>query len=257
MGCHTNEQSIELPRSLEILSPMDALPSEACVVIDSNGEERMLENSECQETTSTPLDSQHMLSIVMPSSHVVEISQNFYWPLYSVPLEWIFQERGSEFLRFSDEEKRRHARRVAEQLNDLEFFQPVKDDTKADETAEMTVRKIQTEVLMQKDDWFGELSGGQKSKVELVRKVFLQGHCPGVLLIDETMAPLDPASKALVMSKLKAFCKDSVVIVIYHTDVGKDVKDEETKARDCVPSSGFFDKNLHLEKGQILIRPTC
>ena len=35
----------------------------------------------------------------------------------------------------------------------------------------------------EREDWFSELSGGQKSKVELVRKVFLREHCPSVLLI--------------------------------------------------------------------------
>ena len=57
------------------------------------------------------------------------------------------------------------------------------------------------------------------------------------------MAPLDPGSKMLVMSKLKKFCRDSVIIVIYHTDVREN---DEGESIDCVPSSDFFDENIHL-----------
>ena len=113
-----------------------------------------------------------------------------------------------------------------------------------------------TELQQEKDDWFSDLSGGQKSKVELVRTVFLRESCPDVLLVDETMAPLDPASKELVMSKLKTFCASSIIIVIYHTDVGQG-KEIEGKLVDCVRSNEFFDKNIHLEKGIVHIRDTC
>ena len=112
------------------------------------------------------------------------------------------------------------------------------------------------ELTEEKDDWFDNLSGGQKSKVELVRKVLLSDTCPDVLLVDETMAPLDPVSKALVMNKLKTFCNESVVIVIYHTDVGVD-KQVEGKAVECIPSNDFFDKNIHIDRGVVLMRDTC
>eukprot|EP00438_Fugacium_kawagutii_P015930 Skav217911 [mRNA] locus=scaffold795:200078:200427:+ [translate_table: standard] len=55
-------------------------------------------------------------------------------------------------------------------------------------------------------DWYGELSGGQRSKAELMRQVFLKESCPKVVLIDEAFAPLDPASKQLVQQKLKDRC---------------------------------------------------
>ena len=67
------------------------------------------------------------------------------------------------------------------------------------------------------------------------------------------MAPLDPISKSLVMSKLKNFCKDSILLVIYHRDVSPEDGDEE----DCVPSSNFFDYNLHVENGYLIERNVC
>ena len=124
-------------------------------------------------------------------------------------------------------------------------------------SAETSIQKIMSELLEEKEDWFSELSGGQKSKVELVRTVFIRDHCPDVLLIDETMAPLDPASKEVVMAKLKLFCHSSIIIVIYHTDVGLGKEVEGGKTIDCVPSNGFFDKNIHLDKGLIHIREVC
>lgn len=77
------------------------------------------------------------------------------------------------------------------------------------------------------------------------------------------MAPLDPRSKSQVMSKLKAFCKDSIVLVIYHTDVsslsssddgGTVTNDDDTT---CTPSNSFFDYNLHVVDKQLFTRPVC
>ncbi|OEU20603.1 hypothetical protein FRACYDRAFT_180638 [Fragilariopsis cylindrus CCMP1102] len=114
------------------------------------------------------------------------------------------------------------------------------------------------ELEEEKEDWFNDLSGGQKSKVELVRKVFLMDECPHVLLIDETMAPLDPRSKSLVMAKIKSFCAGSVVLVIYHTDVGRDKESEESgEVIECVPSNDFFDGNIHVEDKMMHLRPVC
>jgi ABC-type polar amino acid transport system ATPase subunit len=129
-------------------------------------------------------------------------------------------------------------------------------DGNDDSPTKAAISRIIYDLQAQKDDWFSDLSGGQKSKVELVRKVFVRDHCPDVLLVDETMAPLDPDSKALVMKKLKDFCRDSVIIVIYHTDVGRG-KDEGPDRVTCVPSNDFFDANIHLDKGFISIRETC
>ena len=73
------------------------------------------------------------------------------------------------------------------------------------------------------------------------------------------MAPLDPASKSQVMSKLKSFCHESVVLVIYHTDVGRGpasdaASDDEDE---CVPSNSFFDHNLHVENKRLTTCLVC
>jgi hypothetical protein len=78
-----------------------------------------------------------------------------------------------------------------------------------------------------------------------------------VLLIDETFAPLDPTSKSKVMSRLKEFCKNSVVLVIYHTDVGASTSDGDDDDNECVPSSGFFTHNLHVMNNHLVTRQVC
>lgn len=74
------------------------------------------------------------------------------------------------------------------------------------------------------------------------------------------MAPLDPASKSQVMSRLKQFCNESVVLVIYHTDVGRNADEGATNyvgKRECVPSNNFFNHNIHVENKHLIHRPVC
>jgi hypothetical protein len=96
--------------------------------------------------------------------------------------------------------------------------------------------------------------------------------CPSLLLVDEGFAALDPRAKALVRSKLKAFCKRSLVLVIYHTDASAHSNDsnltsaaagegamastDEGGSR-CLPAGGFFDANLHFDGGVAALRPLC
>lgn len=297
MSCHTNEKSIDLPSSINLLTPVEPLTEEddllrerACLAAqDTDDEDDTEVDKSCavasagggrelqQHDTAATALGVHVprMSITMPSRHVVEISQNFYWPLYSKPIDWIYQDHVSETCDSVELQKR--VRRVAEELHSLEFFQsgqgsreinPNSDNASVDDSSheireesdavssEATLNRIMSELQLEKEDWFNDLSGGQKSKVELVRTVFLREHCPDVLLVDETMAPLDPASKELVMAKLKLFCRESIIIVIYHTDVGQG-KDVEGTWVDCVPSNDFFDNNIHLEKGIVHVRPCC
>jgi len=207
-------------------------------------------------------------SIILPSSNIVEISQNFYWPLYTKPIDWIYQSHISSTTNtFSDEDI---VMKVVDELQGLLFFneesqQPSEQSLDNGINRSEKTQKLQKDLEEEKEDWFNDLSGGQKSKVELVRKVFLSKKCPEVLLIDETLAPLDPASKGLVMSKLKSFCRESIVLVIYHSDVtserpsGFDSENGNVAniPVDCVPSSGFFDQNLHVENGILIQRPVC
>lgn len=290
MSCNSNDKPIDLPPSIHLLTPAEPLTEEDDImrdtkceadvsseaetvpmdedsvaddtlqecVVSEGGEQECVVVDYSEKDTDTIVESQHQpvprISITMPSNRVFEISQNFYWPLYAKPIEFFFQSETFHDLTEKDIEER--AMLVATDLHSLLFFQPLRvgesKDSEIDDEA--SIKRIAHELMEEKEDWFSDLSGGQKSKAELVRNVFLQEECPGVLLVDETMAPLDPASKALVMSKLKAFCDNSIIIVIYHADA---TEDEEGTVTECVPSSGFFDHNIHLDHGNLHIRPTC
>lgn len=287
MSCDTNDKQTELPASINLLTPADPLTEEddvrratECLAALDDDDDSMTEESCDVDSNNSGRELHPRSSITMPSKHVVEISQNFYWPLYAKPIDWIFQDDALSNVTKFEMEKR--VRQVAEQLNELQFFQSIHEQNEVkgvsmvdrnltinmdgtintlatdvmETTSESTIERIMTVLQQDKDDWFSDLSGGQKSKVELVRTVFLRDKCPDVLLVDETMAPLDPASKELVMSKLKTFCANSIIIVIYHTDVGQG-KEIEGKLIDCVRSNEFFDKNIHLEKGIVHLRETC
>lgn len=276
MSCDTNDKGIDLPASIEFSTPSVILVENDDLDVDASCEiEAQEEAPVCEEAAgecnSTELASEEevidnlphpKLSITMPSSHVVEISQSFYWPLYTKPIDWIFEEHMTE--KCDEAELKNRLRRTAEELQSMSFFQSkamVAEDASLDEQSEaMEENGIETvirELQEEKEDWFNDLSGGQKSKVELVRKVFLEEKCPNVVLIDETLAPLDPTSKSLVMAKLKEFCKGSIIIVIYHADIGHGQETDEGEKVECVPSSNFFDHNLHLENQNIKVRPVC
>ncbi|KAL3915209.1 MAG: hypothetical protein SGILL_005755, partial [Bacillariaceae sp.] len=295
MSCNSNDRPVDLPPSIVLGTPMEPLIEEddiqrevSCEAADE--QEESSSDSVGEEESSSPEkllegDEPHpRLSVTMPSSHVVEISQTFYWPLYSKPIDWIYQDHISETLSPNEVEER--CRRVAELLNSLEFSQSMEEngietsEQDAGNSAKLSVEdatseddrvvvesapagdiiaRIMDELVEEKEDWFNDLSGGQRSKVELVRMVFLMDECPHVLLIDETMAPLDPRSKSLVMSSIKSFCSGSVVIVIYHTDVGRGQEAEEGSGElvECVPSNDFFDGNIHVENKMMHLRPVC
>ena len=191
----------------------------------------------------------------MPSENVAEITQNFYFLLFSSTFNWIYNidifEGGSGSDGDTDYKNKAMATRnkLEEELKLLNFY----PETQLKETKST----LKADLTSSKDDWFSDLSGGQKSKVELVQKeVFLSDQCPaGILLIDETFAPLDPESKNLVMQKLKSFCSDSVVLVIYHADVkvveGSEENEEMSDDSACVESSNFFSSNIHVENGSL------
>lgn len=198
MGCKSNRESVDLHTS---------------IVLNSHG------------------------NIQMPSSDVVEITQNFYFPLFSTPFDWIYGINIFEGVP-NQEKNNAMVKKLEEELKSLNFY--------PESQLRLSDSKLMEDLTSEKDDWFSDLSGGQKSKVELVRKVFLAEQCPKVLLIDETFAPLDPDSKSLVMQKLKNFCRDSIVIVIYHADVKVAEGEEQDKDVACVESSNFFDSNIHV-----------
>lgn len=209
MGCKSNRESVDLHSS---------------IIVNSSG------------------------NIQMPSSDVIEITQNFYFPLFSTPFDWIYNIDIFEGVPNQDK-KNTMVKKLEEELKSLNFYPETQ--------LRLPDSKLMEDLTSEKDDWFSDLSGGQKSKVELVRKVFLAEQCPKVLLIDETFAPLDPDSKNLVMQKLKNFCRDSIVIVIYHADVKVTEGEEQDQDVACVESSNFFDSNIHVENGALKLRPVC
>lgn len=286
MACDTIERPIDLHESIELATPLHQwdlsdnliLPEESCKVPDEGCEviekvESGGNGSESNPASDAPsnvgTEEIPVTSIVLPSPDIVEISQTFYWPLYSKPIDWIYQKHITSDL--NETERADCVKKIAEELQSLSFAQSQADDTMIDELEDegvsngvgvdtsnaAIVERLIVELQEEKEDWFSELSGGQKSKVELVRKVFLRDECPSVLLVDETMAPLDPASKSQVMSKLKAFCSESVVLVIYHTDVGRTSDATSQDDDECVPSNSFFDYNLHVENKHLTTRPVC
>jgi len=269
MACDTNERPIDLHESIELGTPIHhwdlsdklILPEDSCKAPDEgcNVIEKSEDDAEgSSDTMDDGVEAEEIpvTSIILPSSDIVEISQTFYWPLYSKPIDWIYQKHMA-----NEAERKESVLRVAQELQSLSFAQALGDENESSDDDESSVIKSNEAVIErlmdnlqeEKEDWFSELSGGQKSKVELVRKVFLRDECPSVLLVDETMAPLDPASKSQVMSKLKDFCEGSVVLVIYHTDVGASDSDDD----ECVPSNSFFDHNLHVVDKHLTTRPVC
>jgi ABC-type Mn2+/Zn2+ transport system ATPase subunit len=210
MGCNTNRESVDIHSSIKI---------------------------------------NEMGAVIMPSSDVVEITQNFYFPLFTAPVDWIYNV--DIFENRNNSEREAMAIRLETELKSLKFYPETQDSD--------SNSSLLSDITSVRDDWFSDLSGGQKSKVELVRKVFLADECPKVLLIDETFAPLDPDSKSFVMQKLKSFCSQSIVLVIYHADVkssdGGDTIDGGVD--ECVESSNFFDSNIHVEDGKLSLRNVC
>ena len=192
----------------------------------------------------------------LPGNEVVQLTQQSYCPLFSRPVEW-FQLRQAPAAFNQSESKAmltqqclsdcntdaqikiwNTAERVAELANQLQFYEP---------PGVLTSEAL----LVVEENWYHSLSGGQRSKADFIKTVFLRDRCPNVLLIDEGFAALDPKSKSLVQQKLKVFCKDSLVMVIYHTD-----HDASSTNRSCVPP-GFFDNNLHFANGSAMLRDLC
>lgn len=188
MACDTNDKSIDLPSSIMLSTPTEpfveakSVTDEECPTVDDTCDDE-------QEVVETPEHKEIVVpkvSLTMPSSDVVEISQSFYWPLYTRPIDWIYQRHlsGKEL---AMEEM---VRRVAEELQSLDFRQAATvsaaESSSGDDAAEGvpstcpsddTVLLVMEELMEEKEDWFNDLSGGQKSKVELVRKVRQMARC--------------------------------------------------------------------------------
>lgn len=203
MACDSNERPIDLHESIQLATPIHQwdlsdkvvlpeesckVPDEGCIVVEDNENEGLLTSVDVMGSEEIPVTS-----IVMPSSKIVEISQTFYWPLYSKPIDWIYQQHITSDM--NETERDKCVVKVAQELQLLSFAQS-QDSAKPSESNndgtssirnitrsnDAVVQRLMIELQEEKEDWFSELSGGQKSKVELVRKLFLSDECPSVIL---------------------------------------------------------------------------
>lgn len=189
MACNSNSKPIDLHNSIQLATPIHRwelsdnlilpeesckVPNDGCMVADESEDGGMDNESSTEEIPVT--------SIVMPSSDIVEISQTFYWPLYSKPIDWIYQRHISSDVEDATE-RDAFVLKVAEELQLLSFAQSQEHVKKSSsDVNDEIVQQLMIELQDEKEDWFSELSGGQKSKVELVRKLFLREECPSVVL---------------------------------------------------------------------------
>ncbi len=198
MACISNERSIDLHDSIQLATPIHLwdlsdnlvlpdesckVPDEGCIVIDES------------EDTGRDIESVSkeipLASIIMPSSDIVEISQTFYWPLHSKPIDWIYQKHITSDVN-NETDRDAFVLKVAEELQLLSFAQSQESGKKSESDVDnntsatinhgAAVQQLMIDLQDEKEDWFSELSGGQKSKVELVRKLFLREKCPSVVL---------------------------------------------------------------------------
>ena len=139
----------------------------------------------------------------MPNGDIVFISQTPYCPLFITPMNLIL---GKDTSTMSIDEKHSAENNIISLLEELNFYNKL-NFRKTDIAQELWTEQL---------NWYAELSGGQISKVELT-KLFLRPKCPDLLLLDETFGPLDHKSKKILQNKIKKFCVNSIVMVIYHT----------------------------------------
>jgi len=172
--------------------------------------------------------------IILPSDDMEVITQQLYCPLFVRPIDWILQATGAQLPPDVSETR---GQEIVQLTAELMFH---RNSTSGQG---LTLEELREE----KEDWYGGLSGGQRVKLEFIRKVFLREACPRILLLDEAFAPLDPRSKSAIQRRLKDFCAGSLILAIYHSDANDH----------CVSAGGFFDDNLHFENGTAALVGTC
>ena len=180
----------------------------------------------------TPTGAELLADAVLelPSGDVVEIGQQFYRPMFTSPMSWLLFGR-------LEGRNIQELRGLAQRL--LKEFGLIRASDLQGMVLPGSLDSM--DALDQvKEDWYSELSGGERCKVEFIQKVFLRQECPPVLLIDEAFAPLDPASSHYLKVRLKAFCRYSVVLVVYH---GSESLDDS-----------FFDDELQFAHGTAILR---
>ena len=95
-------------------------------------------------------------SIVLPTNDIVIMNQNIYWPIHSKPIDWILHQHVRGEIKYT--------KNIVDHLQSLNFYSD-------SSPLHNSISFMKEELLSDKEDWFSELSGGQKAKVELVRLV--------------------------------------------------------------------------------------
>ena len=198
---------------------------------------------------------------------IVEVPQRPYCPLHSAPIRWLGHAAGGQA-----ESHASLAHRAASELHRLRFISNGEGGGEGGEEGSGAIASLASTLLAEADDYCGGLSGGQRAKLELVRSVFMRDSCPSTLLLDEPFAPLDPSSKTMLMRRLRAFCNESVVLVVYHSEADHAVDDgtdddasprrtlSESEEEEAVCEAGggtFFDAVIALKGGALQAPKTC
>lgn len=144
------------------------------------------------------------------TDEVAVVEQRPYNPLHVKPIEWMTGITGTSA------EKSDFVNKATKLLSELQFGTTVNWEN-------------------EQPNLYGSVSGGQAAKWELGKEVLLKAKCPPVLLLDEPFKELDPKMKQMMQSKIKDFCPDSMVLVIYHPE-----HDKNHKESNCVNSMNFF-----------------
>lgn len=125
MSCNTNDRPIDIPQSILLLAPSEILDESAVEKISpsSNVDQRDLSSKHggMINISDTSKELRPQMSVTMPLSHVVEILQTFYWPLYSKHINWIHQQSTMDSM--TDKQIQEQSQRVTELLHSLEFIQ--------------------------------------------------------------------------------------------------------------------------------------
>lgn len=170
-------------------------------------------------------------SISYPTKDMAIVTQQHYCPMETDLFSWLTYFSVS--VRGENNSPADYDQKILSLLGDLKF-------------SPKNLTALTEEFHSVKKNWCAELSGGQIKKVQMMQMVFIPETCPKILLLDETMGPLDPESKKILQEKLIEHCPDSLILAVYHYD----------NVKDCV-SAEFFDSNIHFEDGTASVRELC
>lgn len=182
--------------------------------------------------------------VVLPAGRIVHVPQRPFCPLHMRPIDWFFFTPDTRMSQASSNSSLSVAATI---LDSLDFFAATERRHSHDTShAANDAYRI---LLEEHDDFCGSLSGGQLIKFELARQIFAPvqtgGGCPALVLLDESLAPLDPQSKRKVQQLLRTTCSQAIILVVYHADAQSLENSFGEATTTCVESAGFFTDVAH------------